>query len=205
MLISGNDPNANQDQKADLTFNNVGTGQDKRKTVDPVSKATKLEVKLNNPDPEKDLIEETVAQDDQPANPLQVLLETAEKWNDLEATKGNMADQVPDSQSTLGSDLGKQDSKARMASPVLAQTSSLKMAPEPQPPSTEVSPSPSLADPETRFLMSPSCKAKWFREFGKEGFSKAYLDAAHKIVLDFKRCNYQVVHCLLPDKSNPKS
>jgi hypothetical protein len=36
------------------------------------------------------------------------------------------------------------------------------------------------------------------------GFSKAYLDAAYEIVLDFKQCNCQVVHRLLPDKSDPE-
>jgi hypothetical protein len=101
----------------------------------------------------------------------------------------------------LEADLEKQDSKARTISPVLASTSTLKKAPEPQPPSPEVGPSPSLVDPDTTFLMSPSSKAQWYHEFLNTGFSRAYLDAAHKIVLAFKRCNYQVVRRLLP---NPK-
>jgi hypothetical protein len=46
MLVSVYDPNANQNQKAALTYSNVGTSKDERKAVDPVSEETKLEVKL---------------------------------------------------------------------------------------------------------------------------------------------------------------
>jgi hypothetical protein len=97
MLVSDNDPNTDQDQKADLTYDNFGTGQDKRKTVDPLSEETKLDVTLCNPDPEEHSTEEMIAQDNPTANPLQVLLEATEvvpdQVHDPEPTKDNMAAQ----------------------------------------------------------------------------------------------------------------
>jgi hypothetical protein len=62
ILVSGDDPNASQNQKAASTCSNARTSKNKRKTVDPVSEETKLEVKTI-------LTEKRLAQDVQSENP----------------------------------------------------------------------------------------------------------------------------------------
>ena len=72
------------------------------------------------------------------------------------------------------------------------------------PPPLRLFPPTPVVDPETRFVMSPSSKKQWFRGFLEKGLSQDYLDAVIEIVLDFKRCDYRLVHRILPDVKDPE-